>query len=165
MDNKSFLNLVAFDLSHKHIVNNWANYNDEFKELDYALRDGGWIDEYFNKKETHIFAAVLNNELIGFTILSDDEYGTEFRIALSPQHLGFGFGKLIAQRTFEKGFQELEKQSIYLIVRVDNIRAIALYKKFNFRVVCEVQKKVNHKMVRFIKMEKLNHEWQNTSLL
>ncbi len=159
------LELVKFEFFHKEIVNNWSQYDDEFQELDYALREGGWIEEYLNKQDSHIFSAILDGELIGFTILSDDEYGSEFRIALSPNHIGKGFGRLIAQKTFNKGFDELQKSLIYLIVRVDNIRAIALYKKFNFRVVCEVQKKVNHKMVRFIKMEKLNHEWQNTSLL
>lgn len=150
------LELVKFEFFHKEIVHSWSQYNDEFKELDYALRDGGWLEEYLNKQDTHIFSAILNGELIGFTILSDDEYGSEFRIALSPNHIGKGFGRLIAQKTFEKGFYELQKLSIYLIVRVDNIRAIALYKKLDFHIVCEIQKTVNHKLVQFIKMEKLN---------
>ncbi len=33
------------------IIQNWPAYPTEFKDLDYALREAGWISEYLGKRE------------------------------------------------------------------------------------------------------------------
>jgi diamine N-acetyltransferase len=108
------------------IIKNWPAYPEEFKDLDYALRDSGWIDEYQGLDSTWIYIAEESGVVIGFTILSKDSATSsqaEFRIALNPDYLGQGLGKELAPMTLERGFQELGLQRIYLIVRKSNPRA------------------------------------------
>ena len=107
------------------IIRIWPAYPEEFKDLDYALRDSGWINEYLGKDSTRIYIAEESGVAIGFTILSKDSATSreaEFRIALNPDYLGQGFGKKLTRMTLEKGFQELGLQRIYLIVRKSNPR-------------------------------------------
>ncbi|MBU0632528.1 GNAT family N-acetyltransferase [bacterium] len=134
-------------------IQNWEPYPDEFSELDYALRKGGWLDEYAKKPDTDIFVAKKENEIIGFTILSDDNEGTEFRIAIKADKLGQGFGKAIASATIKKGFTCKQRSSIYLIVRVSNNRAKKLYKELGFVENGEIVKEINKKQISFLQME------------
>ena len=134
-------------------IRSWEAYPKEFEELDYALREGGWLDEYVKKLNTDIFAVRCEGELIGFSILHDNEYGTEFRIALKHDKLGLGLGRKIALATIQKAFTCKEKSSIYLIVRVNNTRAKALYEKLGFTLKERYIQTVNAKEVSFFKME------------
>jgi GNAT superfamily N-acetyltransferase len=88
------------------IIKNWPAYPEEFKDLDYALRDSGWIDEYLGRDSAKIYIAEERGVAIGFTILSKDSAAScqaEFRIALNPDYLGQGFGKKLTRMTLEKG--------------------------------------------------------------
>ena len=140
------------------VIQNWPAYPIEFGDLDYALREAGWINEYLGKRGTKIYVAEESGVLIGFTILSrDDAEGgsssAEFRIALHPDFLGQGAGEKIAGMTIEKGFEELGLQRIYLIVRKSNPRAGKLYKHCGFRDTGECRKEVNGAVVDFQEME------------
>ena len=87
---------------------------------------------------------------IGFTILSKDSATSrqaEFRIALNPDYLGQGFGKMLTRMALEKGFQELELQRIYLIVRKKNPRARRLYENCGFVETGECRKEIQRIMV------------------
>lgn len=154
------------------IIRSWPTYPDEFKDLDYALREPGWISEYLGKKGTKVYVA-LNNDvldsgvLIGFTILSvDDTEGksgsAEFRIALNPNMLGRGTGKRLAKMTIEKGFKEFGPclQKIYLIVRKNNPRAKKLYEHCGFHETGECRKMVNGINVDFFEMELDRINWK-----
>jgi len=140
------------------VIQSWPAYPEEFKDLDYALREAGWISEYLGKKGTMIYVAEEQGVLIGFTILSiDDAEGescsAEFRIALHPDILGQGTGEKLARTTVRKGFEELGLERIYLIVRRSNPRARKLYQHCGFRDTVEYRKEVNGIVVDFQEME------------
>lgn len=142
------------------LIQRWPAYPIEFKDLDYALREAGWIKEYLGKKGTKIYVAEGSGALIGFTILSRDDAedgwsSAEFRIALHPDFLGRGMGRKIAGMTIEKGFEESGLQRIYLIVRKSNSRARKLYLHCGFRETGEGRKEVNGVVVDFLEMELL----------
>ena len=52
------------------IIKSCPPYPPESAELDYALRDGGWLDEYGTKTGTEIMVAEEQGEMVGFSILS-----------------------------------------------------------------------------------------------
>lgn len=132
----------------------WESYPTEFAELDYALREGGWIDEFSPNPNARIFAAKYHNELIGFSLLCNDTEGTEFRIALKPDKIGKGFGRKIATATIWEAFERMGKNSLYLIVRLNNTSAQKLYEKLGFIAKNEITKEIQGKSVRFLRMEK-----------
>lgn len=79
-------------------IKKWPAYPEEFKDLDYALRDDGWLQEFFGREGTKVYTAEENGIIIGFTLLiHSKDSGTssqaEFRIALNPSMLGQGIGK------------------------------------------------------------------------
>lgn len=137
------------------VIKSWRAYPEEFKDLDYALREMGWIDQFLSKEETKIYTAKENGVIIGFTILSKEKGAggqAEFRIALNPDMLGLGVGKMLTQMTLEKGFQELGLHEIYLIVRKNNHRAKRLYERFGFQYTGECRKEICGTMVDLFEM-------------
>jgi RimJ/RimL family protein N-acetyltransferase len=140
------------------VIQSWPVYPGEFKDLDYALREAGWISEYLGKEATTIYVAEERGALIGFTILSrDDADGkssrAEFRIALHPHILGQGAGEKLARMTIRNGFEQLGLKRIYLIVRRSNPRARKLYLHCGFKDTGEYRKEVNGIVVDFQEME------------
>ena len=117
------------------------------------MHKGGWLDEYCHKPTAKVFSAKYENELIGFSILSDDIEGTEFRIALKPDKISKGFGRAIAVATMNEAFEKMGKNSIYLIVRLNNLPAIKLYEQIGFVSKYELNKDIQGKPIRFLKME------------
>jgi diamine N-acetyltransferase len=140
------------------VMQSWPIYPEEFKDLDYALREAGWISEYLGKEGTTIYVAEERGVLIGFTILSRDDIdgkssSAEFRIALHPNILGQGAGEKLARMTIRKGFEQLGLKRIYLIVRRSNPPARKLYLHCGFRDTVEYRKEVNGIVVDFLEME------------
>lgn len=83
-------NLVPDDMV---VVSGWPPYPPEFEDLDYALRNNGWLTEYRNKPDTWCFAVEQAGQLIAFTILSKTANAeAEFRIALRADRTGQGLG-------------------------------------------------------------------------
>lgn len=145
------------------VIENWRSYPQEFDELDYALRSVGWISQFRNREGARIYAALEDGVIVGFSILSKEEAGgheAEFRIALCPERLGQGVGRMLAQATLEKGFRELKLHRIYLIVRKNNHRAQRLYEHLGFRYCGECRREIQGKMVELFEMalEKENFE-------
>jgi RimJ/RimL family protein N-acetyltransferase len=142
------------------IIKNWRPYPEEFKDLDYALRESGWIDEFSLKFGTMICAGEENDAIIGFTILSKDDGAddqAEFRIALNPEMLGQGAGRELARMTLEMGLKEMGLHKIYLIVRKNNHRAKRLYEHLGFQESGECQKEIHGMMADLFEMT-LNKE-------
>lgn len=140
------MKLREMSLDDAAVIKSWPAYPDEFKDLDYALRENGWIDEFSGKTGTAIFTVEENRVIAGFTILSkDNDIATqaEFRIALNPHMLGQGLGEKMARATLEKGFQDLSLNNIYLIVRKNNRHAKQLYERLGFRYSGECQKEIH----------------------
>jgi len=142
--------LLATDIA---IIQNWPPYPPEFEKLDYALRDKGWLAEFYGKPGTRIYVAEQGQEIIAFTILSNTQpSATEFRIALHADKIGQGLGKKITAMTLEKGFAELCLSRIHLIVRVNNHRAVHLYKSLGFLENGHCLETINGREVYFLAM-------------
>lgn len=132
------------------VIHAWPAYPDAFKELDHALRNGGWLTEFYRKPETWIYVSEHAGAAIAFSILSKtgvDE--AEFRIALHPDWLGRGLGGHITTVTLAKGFGEISLQYIHLIVRQNNPRARRVYERVGFRQQGECELEVNGRQVMY----------------
>jgi diamine N-acetyltransferase len=91
------------------MVQEWPAYPPDFHDLDYALRDNGWLKEYCDKPQTRCYIAQVSGEAVGFAILSRtgrDE--AEFRVALRADKLGEGLGGPIIDATLQKAFTEMD---------------------------------------------------------
>src|SRR5262249_61445995 len=83
--------LAPLSAQDKETVRCWPAYPSEYKDLDYALRDKGWLELFPAGPKNHRFAAWLNDEIVGFTILTETgQREAEFYIALRPERLGQG---------------------------------------------------------------------------
>lgn len=136
------------------VIKSWPAYPAEFAELDYCLRDSGWLDQYRQKPGTIILVAMDGREMIGFSVLSDDGPGKkEFRIALHPRRIGKGDGRTILRRTLEYCFADMSVTAVRLIVRRNNIRAQKLYESVRFHTTGECIQEIHGKPVQFFTME------------
>jgi RimJ/RimL family protein N-acetyltransferase len=136
------------------VIKSWPPYPADCTDLDYALRNGGWLDEYAGKAGTEILVAVECDLIAGFSVL-EREPGrrAEFRIAVHPEKLGHGIGKTIAILTLAHGFSDPGIDVIRLIVRKSNPRAQRLYTNLKFRNTGECTEIVQGKSVEFYTME------------
>ncbi|NMB77836.1 MAG: GNAT family N-acetyltransferase [Methanomicrobiales archaeon] len=132
----------------------WPQYPPEFTELDYCLRDGGWLDKYRVKPGSEILVAMDRGELVGFSVLSPDGPGKkEFRIALHPSHIGKGAGRMILRLSLQYCFADMSVTAVRLIVRKNNLRAQRLYTSVKFRPTGETTEEILGKTVQFFTME------------
>ena len=77
----------------------------------------------------------LNNRLIAFAIVSvifDEAEILNFSVAKADQYQGFG-QKLLAYLMNHLSYKQIEK--LFLEVRVSNIAAISIYKKYGFEQI------------------------------
>jgi len=135
-------------------IREWPPYPAEFRDLDYALGENGWLDEYRDKSGADIFIADDDGEIAGFSIISRESGGTaEFRLALHPDRLGQGIGREIALLALSHGFSDPDTGTIRLIVRKNNPRAERLYEGLQFRKNGECVERIQGKPVEFFSME------------
>jgi diamine N-acetyltransferase len=136
------------------VIKSWPGYPAEFAELDYCLRNGGWLDQYRGKPGSIILVALDQGEMIGFAVLSRYGFGKkEFRIALHPNRIGKGEGRTILRRTLEYCFADMTVTAVRLIVRKNNLRAQKLYSSVKFRPTGECSEEIHGKPVPFFTME------------
>ncbi len=139
-----------FKPSDQTAIQQWPTYPREFSELDYALRNNGWLDEFHVATETTIYIAEQDNEIVAFTLLAKTGHAAaEFRIAVRADKLGTGIGKLFTGFTLTTGFMQPGILRIHLVVRKNNPRAIRLYKQAGFHADGECTKIINGKPVDF----------------
>jgi diamine N-acetyltransferase len=135
-------------------VKAWPPYPQEFAGLDYSLRDGGWLDEYYPRPHTDIIVAEKAGDMAGFAILAREPPATaELRIALHPEKLGQGLGTALARMALLHGFTKPEIDTIRLIVRKNNPRAQKLYQTLRFRTTGECIEEIQGEEIAFDKME------------
>ncbi|ACM20422.1 acetyltransferase and amidohydrolase, putative [Geotalea daltonii FRC-32] len=114
-------------------IKNWPPYPGDMAQMDYALREEGWLDECLTKGEAFAYAVEEGDQLIGFTILRKTGAAeAEFRIALRADKTGLGFGGNITLQTLRIGFEKHGFSRIHLIVRKNNSRGIKLYQRIGF---------------------------------
>lgn len=109
------------------------HYKCYYDDEEYMLND--WdriINFYFNKKLTKIkFVCRMQNDVIGACIgwiKHDNKF--LFSICVDPDYRGKGIAKLMLDRFL----QNPPQLSSYLTVFEDNTNAIALYKKFGYKI-------------------------------
>lgn len=142
------------------LINSWPAYPPDCRELDYALRDNGWLARSWDKPQTRCYIAEDSDTAIGFTILERVERGVaEFRIAMRADKIGHGLGGIIASMTLDKGFKEMDLACIRLIVRQNNLRALKLYRRLGFSERGECLKDIQGKPVNFLVMEISQNRW------
>jgi RimJ/RimL family protein N-acetyltransferase len=96
----------------------------------------------------------VNREIIGFSLLScTSEKAAEFRIAIHPHKTGAGLGKEVVRATLKIGFQQLNLDRIYLIVRKNNPQAATLYERLGFAITGESVHAIQGKPIEFTDME------------
>jgi ribosomal protein S18 acetylase RimI-like enzyme len=135
-------------------IETWPPYEREFEQMDYALRHGGWLDEYANRAETWIYVAESDKQRVGFTLLSVTAgKEAEFRIAVHPQWTGMGFGRQIARAILKIGFLNLKMDRIYLIVRKNNYPAMELYESLGFKRTGESTHLIQGHPIEFFDMD------------
>ena len=135
-------------------INSWPNYGGSFRALDYALRPGGWLDALPESINTRRFAARLDGQLVGFSILTDiTREAAEIYLAVHPELTGRGIGRQIMESTLAKAFFEIGLSRVHLKVRVWHKRAITLYQKVGFVAKGQKREEVNGEMVDFQIME------------
>jgi RimJ/RimL family protein N-acetyltransferase len=136
------------------VIHGWPPYPPEFAELNYALRDDGWLDKFRQKPATAIYVARQHGEIVAFSLLSKTaESSAEFRIALRADRLGRGLGKTVAALTLAQGFSDPGLNCIHLIVRKNNIRAQHLYRQLGFRETGRALMEINGSLIDFIEMK------------
>lgn len=99
-----------------------------------------WWNSLSYETNTIRFAICLleNNKIIGSTILSNIDYinkTSEFHIYIDELYKGNGFGKESIKLILEHAKNIVKLNSIYLKVHKDNINAIKIYQKYNFKLL------------------------------
>jgi RimJ/RimL family protein N-acetyltransferase len=111
----------------------WPAYEKAHAQMDYALRENGWLDTYCSGSGNACYAAKIDGVCIGFSLLiQKGPAEAEFRIAIHPDYLGSGYGGKIMEETLVAGFAERQLETITLIVRKNNPIAQRLYEKRGF---------------------------------
>ncbi|MDA8429240.1 MAG: GNAT family protein [Geobacteraceae bacterium] len=143
--------------SDRAAIKKWPVYAGDLEQMDYALRENGWLDEIRSNTDVSLYAATDGDELIGFSLLAKTGAGeAEFRIAVRADKIGQRLGETITTLTLRAGFEELELSRIHLIVRRNNSRGIRLYQRVGFTGCGECRKEIRGCLVDFLKMEITN---------
>lgn len=135
-------------------VGKWPAYPGDMAQMDYALRENGWMEEFRSKADASVFAVEDGAELIAFTILAGTAPAeAEFRIALRADKTGQGLGESITLQTLRVGFEDQRLSLVHLIVRKNNHRGIRLYRRIGFSECGECRKEIQGAQVDFLMME------------
>lgn len=144
-------------------IRQWPPYSADMEQLDYALRENGWLEECRLQPDTARYAVEDDGELIGFTLLAmTGKAEAEFRIALRADKTGLGLGKRITRLTLQEGFERQGLARIHLIVRKNNVRGIRLYLRLGFADRGECRKAIQGDLVEFRAMEIGRREFRQT---
>ncbi len=134
-------------------IKRWPAYSNGFEQMDYALRDKGWLDEFRDRPQTSVYAVTTEGRMVGFCLLGvTGEDDAEFRIALHRDQTGKGTGRKATLATLERGFRELGLDRVHLIVRKNNPRALRLYESVGFLRTGESIHRIQGKEIEFINM-------------
>lgn len=143
-------------------IKSWPPYCGGFQQMDYALRNNGWLDEFRDRSNTWLYAVEMNSQIIGFTLLSITSAGdAEFRIGIHPDWTGRGLGKEATLATLKTGFRHLNLAMIHLIVRKNNPRASKLYNKIGFITTGQSVHTIQGKGIEFIDMNMSKGQFNN----
>lgn len=135
-------------------INKWPPYQKPIDVLDYALRRGGWLDQYPESPTNVRYGIWQNGKLIGFSLLVDIKDGeAEFYIALHASKTHKGIGREATMQTIERGFRDLGLKNIHLKVRDWYKGARKMYADVGFEECERFEETVKDMPVKFVRME------------
>jgi len=154
MCSKVMITLIPINSQDIDAIKNWKQYDGAHSQMDYAIRENGWLDTYCGESMNHCFAAKEEEICVGFSILIDKkEREAEFRVAVSPDFIGSGYGRKIINNTLTLGFEVYKYKIISLIVRKNNPYAIKLYQRHGFILYGETTENIQGQCIEFFKMK------------
>ena len=140
------INFTKLTLDEKKMILEWRNapsvkkwmYNRDEISLENHLK---YIDS-LNSRDDRVYFLVKNgNNFIGVVDLTEikKERSAELGIYVNPELKGYG--SLLMNKIIEYVFNELHIKVLNANVYEDNIKAIKLYKKFNFKIISTTKDK------------------------
>lgn len=128
------------EISHQHISDKLIDrLNTLLQQLTPRAdaRDGAYLREVVDQPDVYIYAAMLDDEIIGIvigivalTLLRKTMYIEE--MVVDEEHRGKGAGKLLVEHALSKA-QEMGVKEIDLTSNASRTSAIALYESFGFQ--------------------------------
>ena len=111
---------------------------------------------YFSKRDiscinNHKLTIILKNESeeIGYGHIDYENNIHWLGICILDKFCGNGYGKLIMNyliNYFNEKISIFNNESLYLCVHTNNIPALKLYEKYNFKIIDEIKEKKFYKM-------------------
>ncbi|MBP6562483.1 MAG: spermidine N1-acetyltransferase [Neisseriaceae bacterium] len=131
------------DLAFVHTLKNNANimsyWFEEAYESYVELLD--LYNKHIHDRTERRFIVYNKEAILGLVELVEIDYihrRTEFQIIIDPQHQGHGYSKIATRLGIDYAFSVLNMHKLYLIVDVENEKAIHVYKKAGFRIEGEL---------------------------
>jgi diamine N-acetyltransferase len=130
--------LERSDLRFVHDLNNNQNIMSYWFEEPYESFDE--LEELYNKHihdnaERRFVAENTGKDLIGLIELIEIDYihrSAEFQIIITPEQQGKGFARQLINKALDYSFSILNLHKIYLLVSVENEKAVHLYQACGF---------------------------------
>ncbi|NYS62245.1 spermidine N1-acetyltransferase [Vreelandella salicampi] len=130
--------LERSDLRFVHELNNNQSIMSYWFEEPYESFDE--LEELYNKHihdnaERRFVAEDSGRNAIGLVELIEIDYihrSAEFQIIITPDHQGKGFARSLIRQALHYSFTILNLHKVYLIVAVENVKAIHLYAESGF---------------------------------
>ena len=148
MDNLSskLINFTKLTLDAKKMILEWRNapsvkkwmYNRDEISLENHL---AYISSLTKRDDRVYFLVQKENDFIGVVNLTEikRKKSAELGIYINPKLKGYG--SLLMNKIIEYAFNELNVKVLNANVYEENLKAINLYKKFNFKIVNKIQDK------------------------
>ena len=134
------INFTKLTLDEKKMILEWRNagsvkrwmYNRDELSLENHLK---YIESLKSRDDRVYFLVQNGNDFIGVVDLTEikKERSAELGIYINPELKGYGM--LLMHKVIEYAFKELHLKALNANVYVDNVKAIKLYTKFNFKII------------------------------
>ncbi len=126
------------DLRFVHSLNNNRNIMSYWFEEPYESFDE--LEELYNRHihdnaERRFIVENAKHELVGLVELIEIDYihrRAEFQIIINTEHQGKGYAKEAINKALDYSFSILNLHKVYLLVALDNEKAIHLYQQRGF---------------------------------
>lgn len=137
------------------IANEWK-YDGEYSFYDMTadLEDyEEFVDEALRNRNDH-YEALIDNELVGFFCVIQDNSSIELGLGLKPNYCGKGMGSKFLNCILDFVNEHYEFNKIIMKVAVFNQRAIKVYRSCGFKDFEVVKQKSNDGIYDFLTMIK-----------
>lgn len=106
---------------------------------------------YWIATDRHTYVATINEEVVGTFLLRDNQPDLGSHIAngaymTSPRASGRGIGKAMGEFSIEEARRLGYRAMQFNIVIKSNERAVALWKKLGFEILCEIPEAFQHQV-------------------